>query len=67
MNVCVRYRVRTLTGKEIDLDIEPDYKVCVPSKRREKEMRGWICGVNEACRGEKMLKDKAWLTFVCVH
>ena len=22
------YRVRTLTGKEIELDIEPDYKVC---------------------------------------
>ena len=21
-------RVRTLTGKEIELDIEPDYKVC---------------------------------------
>ena len=25
------YRVRTLTGKEIELDIEPDYKVCPDS------------------------------------
>ena len=25
------YRVRTLTGKEIELDIEPDYKVTWPS------------------------------------
>ena len=24
-------RVRTLTGKEIELDIEPDYKVCACS------------------------------------
>jgi hypothetical protein len=23
-----RNRVRTLTGKEIELDIEPDYRVC---------------------------------------
>lgn len=25
--VCLCGRVRTLTGKEIELDIEPDYKV----------------------------------------
>lgn len=24
----MNFRVRTLTGKEIELDIEPDYKVC---------------------------------------
>ena len=26
-----RNRVRTLTGKEIELDIEPDYRVCFPT------------------------------------
>ena len=26
-NASDEYRVRTLTGKEIELDIEPDYKV----------------------------------------
>jgi hypothetical protein len=41
-----RNRVRTLTGKEIELDIEPDYRVCfltistnLAEKRYRREMR----------------------------
>jgi ubiquitin-like protein Nedd8 len=31
------YRVRTLTGKEIELDIEPDYKVSRIKERVEEK------------------------------
>lgn len=31
------YRVRTLTGKEIELDIEPDYKVARIKERVEEK------------------------------
>jgi hypothetical protein len=37
-----RNRVRTLTGKEIELDIEPDYRVCfltIPHQARGEEIR----------------------------
>ena len=37
MNTDGRTRVRTLTGKEIELDIEPDYKVSKIKERVEEK------------------------------
>lgn len=66
-------RVRTLTGKEIELDIEADYKVCVipvclgdvvryGKFSWEKRKRKWVEGDEDARMGMD-----AWEDAGCYH
>ncbi|KAF3084051.1 nedd8-conjugating enzyme UBE2F, variant 2 [Orbilia oligospora] len=55
-NLVVLIRVRTLTGKEIELDIEPDYKV-FKIKERVEEKEGIPPAQQRLIFGGKQMAD----------